>query len=138
MARSVSIPRGAVKVAYVACYQEDEDGWDDSVDNLRWSLKNRYPSLRNYNKWVGREDRAVLENDHAYITVSEYCGIAAVCAVPKNDSKKAAAWCDKVELLDASCYLGEPLISQGRFSNGEQVFARLDTRETVSSNGSRW
>lgn len=138
MARSVSIPSGAVKVAYADSTELDQDDWHDAVSNLRWNLRNRYPSLRHCNEWIGREDRAILANDHAFITVSEYCGISVLCVVPRNDSKKAADWCDKVKLDQAVEYLGAPLLSKGRFSNGEQVFVRRDTRENISSNGSRW
>lgn len=140
MARSVSIPRGAVKVAYADASELDEYLFDDAVSDLRWSLSKRYPSLRRCNEWVGREDRAVLANDNAFITVSEYCGLVAVCVVPKTDSKAALAWCDKVKLDTAVSYFGPLLLSKGRFSNGEQVFIRKDlsSRETISSNGSRW
>lgn len=138
MARSVSIPYGTVKVAYADCSDLDHDDWFDAVDNARYSLRSRYPSLQFCSEWLDREDRAVLKNDHAYITVSEYNGIAAICVVPRNEGKKTADWCDKVDLSRAIAYFGEPLISKGRFSNGEQVFVRLDTRENISSNGSRW
>lgn len=141
MSRSVSIPTGAIKVAYAALDDNaDEYAFDDNVDYLRFAGRRRYPSLRNCNEWVGREDRAVLANDLAFITVSEYCGLVAVCAVPKTDSKKAIAWCEKAALNDLAGYFGDVLISKGRFSNGEQVFIRADlsSRENISSNGSRW
>ena len=98
MARSVSIPYGTVKVAYADCSDLDHDDWFDAVDNARYSLRSRYPSLRRCNEWIGREDRAILANDQAFITVSEYNGIAALFVVPRDESKKAANWCEKVKL----------------------------------------
>lgn len=136
MARSVSIPYGALAVSYADASELDQYDFDDAVSNLRWSLQKRYPSLRPCNEWIGREDRAVLENPYCHITVSEYCGLVAVCAVPKYGNKASRDWCDKVKLDDAAGYFGPLLVSQGRFSNGEQVFRRAG--EHISSNGSRW
>lgn len=136
MARSVSTPTGAVQVAYADASDIYSEDWDDTVSDLRWAARNRYPSLRNCDEWIGREDRAILANDLAFITVSEYGSLVAICAVPKNESKKATAWCEKVDLNCLACYFGPVLVSQGRFSNGEQVFRRGD--ENISSNGSRW
>lgn len=141
MARSVSIPRNALNVAYADASEiEDSDDFAYYLSELQYAAKQRYPSLRPCSVWLDREDRAVLENDQAYITVSEYCGLVAVCAVPKGESAKAAAWCEKADLNDLAGQFGPVLISKGRFSNGEQVFIRADlsSRENISSNGSRW
>lgn len=141
MARSVSIPTGALKVAYADASEIDESWeFDEAISNIRWSATRRYPSLRRCNDWLGCEDRAILCNDLCFITVSEYCGLVAISAVPRGDSKKAVAWCEKADLADLADYFGPVLISKGRFSNGEQVFIRADlsSRENISSNGSRW
>lgn len=141
MARSVSTPTGALQVAYATLPDDaDEFSFEDSVSDIRREARRRYPSLRSCSDWVGREDRAILANDQAFITVSEYCGLVALCAVPKNESKKAVAWCEKVALGELVGYFGDRLISKGRFSNGEQIFIRADlsNRENISSNGSRW
>lgn len=140
MARSVSIPTGAALVAYADASELDPDfGWQDAINNLHWVAKKRFPSLAPCDRWIGREDRAVLENDLAFLTVSEYNGLVAVCIVPKD--KRGITWARKIRGIEslAECF-GPALISNGRFSNGEQVFIRRDrsTREVISSNGSRW
>lgn len=125
MARSVSVPRDAVKVAYACFNGEYPEDWDEAVSCVRRALLNKYPSLRRCSEWIGREDRAILANDLAFISVSEYCGLVALAAVPKNESAKAAAWCERVNLdLAASCF-GDLLIKYGTFSNGEALFHRV-------------
>jgi hypothetical protein len=134
MARSVSTPRNAIAVAY-AYNAGDLDDWSDSIYNLRGVLQSRYPSLERCDKWLDREDKAVLENGFCYVTVSEYGGLVAVAIVPK-DGNLADNWCSKVDLKQAAACFGPLLRSEGRCSNGEQVFS--SGGEYLSSNGSRW
>lgn len=140
MARSVSTPAGAVQVAYADwAHLEETKEFTDAVDDLRELAQSNYPSLRACNRWVSREDRAILENGFGYITVSEYNGIVAVSVVPKA-AGLAEAWCRRINLEDLVACFGDVLISKGRFSNGEQVFICKTplVRETISSNGCRW
>ena len=133
MARSVSIPSGAAIVAYADASELEPDfGWDEAICSLKWAAKKRFPSLAPCDRWLGREDHAILENDQVFLTVSEYSGLVAVCVVPKVTA--GITWARKVKQIDnlAECF-GPVLISRGRFSNGEQVFIRAD-----SSNGTRW
>lgn len=139
MARSVSIPRNAVKTAYADASELDQDGWDDAFYLIRSAALARYPSLTRCNLWLDREDRAVLMNGHAYIVVSEYNGLVALSVVAKQTNKLALTWCEKFDTEHFVEYFGPRLISQGRFSNGEQVFIRANNpAEHVSSNGSEW
>lgn len=139
MARSVSVPSGALAVEYADACDVDADDWGYHLEALRDLAAERYPSLSACNEWLGREDRAVLENAHCYITVSEYCGLVAVAIVPK-EGNLAERWCSQVDLAPLVEAFGPRLISKGRFSNGEQAFFRADLsrRETVTSNGSRF
>ena len=127
MARSVSVPTGFQKVAYAAL--NDDDAYDFAVDDVRYSAKERYPSLRNCNEWLGREDRAILANDLAFITISEYNGLVAIASVPETRSKKALAWCEKVDLEKLAGYCGEVLRFKGRFSNGEAIFQPVSGKQ---------
>lgn len=140
MARSVSTPSGAAALAYAdAAWIEEFWEFDDAVERLQELAQERYPSLQTCDTWLGREDRAVLENGFCYITVSEYRGLVAVAAVPKADGL-AARWCASLDLKALAACFGDTLVSLGRFSNGEQVFRRSGQLrgETISSNGSRW
>lgn len=123
MSRSVSTPSGAEAIGYAYC--EDLEDFDFYVDYLRSVCMKRYPSLSVCNRWIGREDRAVLENRHAYVTVSEYCGLIAVCTVPKNQDSKSTAWASNFDTDKAAQCFGELLVSQGYASNGEQFFRYL-------------
>ena len=139
MARSVSIPSGALAVEYADACEVDADDWGYLLEALQDVATECYPSLSACDEWLGREDRAVLENSHCYITVSEYCGLVALAIVPK-EGNLAERWCRQVDLALLVEVFGPRLISKGRFSNGEQVFSRADlsSRETISSNGSRF
>ena len=129
MARSVSTPRGASDVAYASFSCEDEFDasyeFKSCIEYLQEVAMKKYPSLKPSTRWVGREDQAVLENRFCCITVSEYCGLVAIAIVPDEDSNLAANWCDKVDLSPLADCFGERLISRGRFSNGEQIFAAV-------------
>jgi len=69
--------------------QHDQDlarwEWEYLIDDIKERLSNAFPSLIPCNQWLGREDRAILENRHVYIGVSEYCGDVSVWCVPKEE-----------------------------------------------------
>lgn len=125
MSRSVSIPSGAVKVVFAdATWMDEEFDFTSSLEWMQEVGMDRYPSLEKCSRWLGREDRAVLENQHAYITVSEYCGLVAVAVVPKGESKKANEWASKVRLERMAESFGDRLTFIARASNGEAFYQR--------------
>lgn len=90
--------------------QFDDDAtrmnWDDDIMNLSDKLRDAFPSLTKCDRWLGRgnsEDHAILENRHAAVSVSEYCGVVAVCLVPEPRSEYESSpmiahhWCAQVE-----------------------------------------
>lgn len=146
MARSVSYATGSVAKAYFdvrdfGCSYDDDgnciessycegqaiDDWEDWESWLSESLTDVMPSLTTCDKWLGREDRAILENDFVHIGLSEYCGVACLWMVPKDlhDTPQLtslqAQWiitaCDRIEELGQ-------LRKLGTFSNGEAIFER--------------
>lgn len=130
MSRSVSKPQGAIQVAYAACDVDDSDDFADCIDNLKGVAQHRYKSLSSCDRWLGREDHAILENSHAYIGVSEYCGLVAVWIVAKEDrygnaSSIANYWCDQVKLAPLAECFGQRVRPVGCFSNGECVFQQV-------------
>lgn len=134
MGRSVSTPRHAEQVAY-ASFDGDEWDWSDAIDNLKGVAQYRYKSLRSCDHWVGNEDHAILENDHAYIGVSEYCGLVAVWVVPKgadrysDPSGLAMNWCNQISLRPLAECFGTALHKQGTFSNGEAFFQPVSGKQ---------
>ena len=158
MSRSVATPYNAVKVAYAAFEPfdaDEDDGYDpylaseyfeDAVYNLIETARERYPSLEASSGWIDRENRVVLENALARVTVSEYNGLVAVAVVPKGDvnsyytdevrtANLAGRWCAKLDLSALAACFGTPLISRGYASNGEQFFTPAKKSENKGAMG---
>lgn len=158
MGRSVSRPSNACITVYAHCENEhDEDGnfdadltqmnWDDAVLNMQCELIAKDKSFSKCDQWLGygnSEDHALLENDSFYVGVSEYCGLVAVWAVPKEREedecdepliagiakvrreRRETRYLKRLEkwLVEGAGYFGETLRHVGTFSNGEAVYER--------------
>lgn len=137
MGRSVSSPRHTVFHTYLPFIydEENEDTWEyqDFKENLQYNLIEKYKSLSPCDKWIDREDHAILENDHSYIGISEYCGLVCLWGVCKedyidrydNDRGLAENWLCQVgiKIDDFLAKIGyDVYIKQGTFSNGEGVY----------------
>jgi len=120
MGRSVSVPPAAELVAYKTYEGEHEIEWDLLVEDVQEYFKAKYPSLENSGEWLGREDRAILENRLVYIGISEYCGLVSVWAVPKEEYADLAARFVK-QIAPYFQKIGE-LRKIGTASNGEAFF----------------
>jgi hypothetical protein len=127
MGRSVSSPRNATTVCFrdISSFGEvyDEENnlteeydecqsaydWECFVEMLQEDAKAKWPSFDATDEWVGREDHAILENNFAYIGVSEYCGLVSIWLLPKTEdllntgydadvkmANLASAWCNRV------------------------------------------
>ncbi len=137
MARSVSVPGDAVKVAY-ASFECSDDGYDcseefsDCIESLRAVLGEKYPSLEEVSRWVGNELRVVLKGPMGAVGVSEYCGLVAVWAVPNPGAPLGAAWCGRLDLDAAAACFGPTLRKVGTASNGEAFFKPADGVERGS------
>lgn len=132
MGRSVSTHRHAVATVYLHPELEDDGGdgwaWQDFMEDLQnIVLPEVFPSLRQCDRWQDREDHVIMENGRCEVSVSEYCGLVAVCLAPLDpDNALDVAWCEraaanfdkKVTKMFSSCALR----SIGRASNGEQFF----------------
>ena len=127
MGRSVSYANGSVAICYQDVSEiEDSWEWDDFIEGIQYRARKAFPSLDDCDQWPGREDHAILENSHCLIGVSEYCGLASIWLVPKDDGEYpelAQAWCAQVTPKFNKLF-GE-LRKIGQFSNGEAVFERL-------------
>ena len=79
MSRSVSYPSGC----HAVCFRnvspmDDQWVWQEFIEDLRTGARELWPSLEDCDRWLDREDHAVLSNIHAYVGVSEYGGLGAV------------------------------------------------------------
>lgn len=124
MSRSVAVPSGAEKVAYAYMEPDDDSfhAFDEAVEDAILVLQSKRPSLKSCDYWVGRESRAIAENDKMLVAVSEYCGVVSVASVPK--SERFVDYAASINLYPAAECFGESLIKLGTFSNGESVYER--------------
>lgn len=128
MGRSVSYPRNAT-VAYVdVSYMKESWEWDDFVQDVKDRAERLWPSMYNADTWLGREDHAILQNQNAYLGISEYDGLAAIWLVVKDDEyvnpNLAGAWFAKVQqrFLDNFGMLRK----LATFSNGEAMYEQIN------------
>jgi hypothetical protein len=137
MGRSVSYPNDNAAVCFTTFEPEDTTGettfeWEWFVENIQVKAQSAWPSMEPCDKWLDREDHAILENAHAYIGVSEYCGVVSIWLVSKADemccypSEAALAdgWCTRVSNNFKAVFTDLELI--GRASNGEAFFQRVE------------
>lgn len=127
MSRSVSVPSGAVVVAYSYCGENEDDYGDDDqvVEDFRQSVLLCYKSTWQVDKWLGREDLAIAANDYAYFGISEYCGLIAYWVVLRDECEaigRATAWVNRIAPKFKERFA--TLQRVGVFSNGEAVYER--------------
>lgn len=147
MSRSVETVRNAEAVVFLHFeYPEDElDAqyeWDGFVDGISDTLRVALPSLEPDDEWLPypfRETRVFLSNRMAKVTISEYCGMVAICLVPRTATEEywpgygpsegmQRHWIAQVEgkvrrvLKDSGFTVCRKV---GTFSNGEAVYERV-------------
>lgn len=135
MARSVSTPSQALEVAYqdvTTPDYHDFQWWQEDIAEYARSL---WPSLVECDKWLDREEHAILENGLCYVGVSEYCGLAAIWIVPKEYAHSGYSFGDVNILPLAENFIRTiaPKFHQAfgqfrkirTFSNGEAIFEKV-------------
>ncbi len=130
MGRSVMTASHAVASVFFSGEYGEEYEWQDEIDYVRSVIRERFPTFEDCDYWpdrgfYGGEVHAILDNGHSYVTISNYCGLVAVCLVPKmHTSNLAEPWCRRIsnnwcERLNKAF---NGLRKLGTFSNGECVF----------------
>ena len=155
MGRSVSVARGAFAVAYKDCSQfgmqiEDENGekleepfydevlqdmdWNDWLVDISYRLTKKFPSFSECDKWLDREDHAIMENRFAYFGVSTYMGLVSLWLVEKDGDERDCGYGDTQAGLSKHWTKQvkekfekefSELKKLGTLSNGEAVFERI-------------
>jgi hypothetical protein len=127
MGRSVSVPISAELIAY-APLEDDVDFLHDVTLPLSAALQLKYPSLREDDRWIGREDKALLSNSYATFGVSEYGGLLAVWVIPA-DVPRAQHWVasitDSFNAIVVRTF-GKRYARQGTMSNGCGVYTAVE------------
>ncbi len=135
MGRSVMTASNAVAVVYFT--DENDEQWEDVIDNVQGVIKKRFPSFHKCEHWEWQSDecRVILTNGLADVTISEYCGLAAVCLVPRelltcgsSESTLCEPWCNQIagnwsDLLNKA-FGG--LVKIGTGSNGEAFYKKIE------------
>lgn len=148
MSRSVMIHPDSRATVYLAPDELDptncESHWlrDEFIYDLQDGIMQKYPSFVDCSKWLGRETMAILENKVAYVTMSEYNGLVAICLVPKTAygatwaNRVAASFKEHVHRLYPLYFL----IRQGCASNGEEFFTPANRPDGMitSKEGTLW
>jgi hypothetical protein len=155
MGRSVSYATGSIAKVYYDVsshgYPVDDDGnqtgeynqdiaqwdWEDFKEGIRHDIETLWPSFTPCDEWVGREDKAIMENTFAYIGLSEYCGCACLWLVPKESDgyyaedirrdNLARGFCSRIQAKFSEKF-GE-FVRIGGFSNGESVYQRKEEKK---------
>lgn len=135
MGRSVSQHKNAVETVFIHLELDEEDNheqFQDFVSNVREVLTEKYPSLTKADRWSGREDHIILENSQVEISVSEYCGLVAVCLAPLNsydneafNQAVAGRMAKSFDKYLTKAFKPSVLKSLGHASNGEQFFTKV-------------
>lgn len=126
MGRSVSCPSGAIVRAYKELDDHILDDWAGFIDDLQDHVGGLWPSMSRYDKWFDNEDRAIMRNSHAYIGISEYCGLCCIWLLPREDihgnTALAERWCTSISEKFLSEFSN--LRKVAVFSNNEVLFER--------------
>ena len=131
MSRSVSTPSNAGTIVYTQFDGEESWEWDDLIEEFKSQAMQSFPSLSECDEWLGREDHAILENQLAYIGISEYCGCVAIWAVAKEfewfepESNFRYRWVESSESKLQLCVresFGSTMHLVGTASNGESFY----------------
>jgi hypothetical protein len=137
MGRSVSYPSGAIvafsSIEFEGADWEGQDQWEALREDFIQQCHYLWPSMEDIsecNKWLGREDRALLSNRFAYMGLSEYCGLVAFWIVAGDDqwSEHLRGLGEKWLSQVAPKFIAEwsTLRKLGEMSNGEGVFERIE------------
>jgi hypothetical protein len=138
MGRSVSCLDNERHTTFIHFNQGDSPcfdyEWEDFEEEVE-SCFSHIPSLTPvFHRWDGRETKVILENSHAEIGISEYCGIVSV-SIRTNENNApvkiglAEHWIDSIwpsVLQKLSEHFPQDHITRvGGFSDGTSVYERV-------------
>jgi hypothetical protein len=130
MGRSVDQLTNASEVWFMHPELENEWDWQDFKDNLGTQLAEAFPSLKDANRWDGRETHIFLDNNLVEFGLSEYCGLVSLSVRPKvSDYAGPVALAERfITLITPKvatiCGHYSALEKIGTFSNGEAIYRK--------------
>ena len=139
MGRGVSYPSNCSVVCFRAFEIEDSEDTDLAAIKFDWFIEDTrgmcrecWPSMCTCDKWLDREDHAILENNHCYIGISEYCGLISIWLLSKAEDLACSGYSDSPNLADYWCSqiskkfeeMFGNLVRLGTMSNGISVYKK--------------
>ncbi len=134
MARTISTPSQAQETAYQDVSEHDCDSFQGWLEGEAEYVKSLWPSFSDCDKWLDREDHAILQNGLCYLGVSQYCGLASLWLVPKDYIMNAHSFeVDAQPLAENFIRRIAPKFHRtfgqyrkiGMFSNGEAIYEKI-------------
>ena len=148
MSRSVSTHPYSIETVFLRfnLQYDDYHVWGEFIEDLRSVLTGEagvdsgilvnnktFTGFEGYepcDRWTGRENHVILEGELSEISVSEYCGIVAVCLAPLDPDIVAhvnacAAAAPYFFALLQKAFPDTCYAKIGTFSNGESVYQTL-------------
>ena len=150
MGRSVSYPSGTICSAYrdvsafgYDCESDEIDyhlaelDWEDLLEDIVSDAIKQWPSMtdvRSENRWAGREDRILCENELGQIGISEYNGVANIWLRSRKDDycdyyddqqkliNLCDSWCNRISEKFEKKFAEMHRI--GGFSDGTSLYLR--------------
>ncbi len=104
------------------------EDWDLYKEDLQEQISTLWPSMEpeTNDKWLDNENKVLTENTFAFITISEYNGIACIALVPRYGDchdNLALGWCNQVYWNFQKAF--EELIRHGLMSNGNFTYKKV-------------
>jgi len=140
MGRGVSVPSGAQWTVYFNLEDPlDEDGntipfeqqdWDFMLEDTQEHIISKFPSFIRCNRWLDREDHAILENELGCLVLCEYCGVCSLSYVSESEDFPVKAWYFGYLMYPEIKKTYGQLEKLGTFSNGEAVFQQAIVETT--------
>ena len=124
MGRGVNTVTDAISVVYLQHSSEDDYDWKNFCGGIREMIVEKFPSFYRVDKWDGREEHRILENEHARIVICEYCGLASISLAVREDGDY---YIDKLPLAEHWCRQIAPKF--------EALFSDRLRRIATASNG---
>ena len=105
----------------------------DLIDWVRERVAELFPSMSSVDRWQGRENHVILANAHSEVSISEYCGVVAICLAENFDYEQY--WRNDGELANLGAHWRKTVADTfnknfsemqaiGRFSDGTQVYSK--------------
>lgn len=120
-----------------ATHEGHDYDWEDFEGDLEWVsgyMQELWPSLRSTERWPYDEVHVFLESSLVEVSVSEYCGLVALCIAPRSDLYDeshrglAVRWINSIS--DRFLRTFGAYSKVGTFSNGESVYLKGDDNAT--------